>query len=90
MPRRTALKKNDLMKTQVTLKSFNELPVEKLLLPNPCPPPANTGEDLSQTVASPRRSLPMAGNGVEKSELIHVQQQAVPSSYFWAHGGLND
>ena len=78
------------MKTHLTLKSFNELPVEKLLLPNPCPPRANTGEDLSRTVASPRRSLPVAGNGVEKSEHDHVRQQAVPSSYSWFHGGLND
>jgi hypothetical protein len=78
------------MKTHLTLKSFNELPVEKLLLPNARPPRANTGEDLSRTIASPRRSLPVAGNGVEKSEPVHVPQQAVPSSYSWVHGGLNE
>jgi hypothetical protein len=78
------------MKTHLTLKSFNELPVEKLLLPNPRPPRANTGEDLSRTVASPRRSLPVAGNGVEKSEPVHVRQEAAPSSYSWVHGGLNE
>jgi hypothetical protein len=78
------------MKTHLTLKSFNELPVEKLLLPNPRPPRANTGEDLSRTVASPRRSLPVAGNGVEKSEPVHLWQVAASDSYSWVHGGLND
>ena len=78
------------MKTHLTLKSFNELPIEKLLLPKPCPPRANIGEDLSRTVASPRRSLPVAGNGGEKSEPVHVRQQVVPSSYSWVHGGLNE
>jgi hypothetical protein len=78
------------MKTHLTLKSFNELPVEKPSLPNLCLPRANIGEDLSRTAASPRYSLPMAGNGDEKSEPVQIRQQAVPSSHFWVHGGLNE
>jgi len=78
------------MKTYLTLKSFGELPVEKLLLPNPRPPRANTGEGLSRTVASPRHSPSVAGIGAEKSEPVHFRQQAAPSSYSWVHGGLND
>jgi hypothetical protein len=78
------------MKPHQVLKSFGELSIEKLLAANPDPSSANVAEDSSRAAASSRRAPTGAENGGEKSGPVHLRQQAVPSSYSWVHGGLND
>jgi hypothetical protein len=78
------------MKSHTTLKSFEELSAETLMLAAVLPPPAHSDEPVRPSAASSRGRLPVERGEAEEFGQFPLPPNAADGSDFWSRGGLNE
>lgn len=78
------------MKAHLTLKSFEELSIEKLTVAMTLPPPADHSLQKGLPAASPRYARPVTWSSAEEFARVHLPHNATDEPGFWNHWGLNE